>query len=840
MQRLGVRGRLFLAFMGISGFSVFAAAAATYAFLQVGEALDQIARKRVPAALAAQQLSRQAERVVSMAPAYLSVTTLTEHEQMSSRIAAETERLKDLLSDVKRTGVGAKYLNLIDPSVERLVSNLGSLSTVISSQLEASDHKAELLGQLSETHAAIQRLLSPGLRVLEADLSRIRSSIGDDDIASDEKSKMLVKTAQSIATVQPLQKAESEESKIHDTLVRASVSQLADLPILSFPLERSVGSLESLVPDMDQILRPRVSDQIKEIRSLIDGPNSILRARANELEIMNDARHLLEGNVEMSRQLTDVVDRWVAATNEDIEIANRDATSVRQWSIGILLAVVGLSLLSSILIVWLYVGRSIVSRITELSECMESVAGGDLRVQLPNRQSDDEIGRMTKALQIFRDTAVEIEENNLREIGKARQRLMDAIESISEGFCYFDANDKLVVANNQYRELMYPDDQDAVVEGMTFEQVLRNAVRKGYIKDAEENVEQWVAKRLAQHRNPGLPNIYQRSGGRWIMVGERKTADGGTVAIYSDITELKQRETELSEKSQSMERLSNQIAKYLSPQVYDSIFTGKREVKVISHRKKLSIFFSDIAGFTEMSEQLESEELTRLLNHYLTEMSRIALDYGATVDKYVGDAIVIFFGDPETRGAREDALSCVEMAIAMRQKMKELQGLWRDQGIAKPLECRIGINTGFCTVGNFGSEDRMDYTIIGSGVNLASRLESVATPGEILTSYETYALVKEKIHCEKVGEIRLKGISRPIETYRVVDSYRNLQIEKDAIHEKFPNFNLDIDIEELSPSDRDHAVAALRLALEKLGRAENIVTEGAGRIREKSRSKRTA
>ena len=157
MLLLGVRGRLFLAFLGISAFAVFAAAAAMYAFLQIGVALDQITQKRVPAALASQQLSRQAERVVAMAPAYLSVTTFTEHEKFSKRIAAEVERLKALLSEVKFSGVSAKYLNLIEPSVERLLTNLSSLGTVISQQLEAGDRKAQLLHQLSNTHIATQR-----------------------------------------------------------------------------------------------------------------------------------------------------------------------------------------------------------------------------------------------------------------------------------------------------------------------------------------------------------------------------------------------------------------------------------------------------------------------------------------------------------------------------------------------------------------------------------------------------------------------------------------------------------------------------------------------------------
>ena len=126
---------------------------------------------------------------------------------------------------------------------------------------------------------------------------------------------------------------------------------------------------------------------------------------------------------------------------------------------------------------------------------------------------------------------------------------------------------------------------------------------------------------------------------------------------------------------------------------------------------------------------MESEDLTQLLNHYLTEMSKIALDHGATIDKYVGDAILMFFGDPETRGVKEDALACVQMALTMQKRMSELAEIWRDIGIETPLRCRIGIHTDYCTVGNFGSEDRMDYTIIGGAVNLASRLEQEAPPG---------------------------------------------------------------------------------------------------------------
>src|SRR5262249_42182008 len=187
----------------------------------------------------------------------------------------------------------------------------------------------------------------------------------------------------------------------------------------------------------------------------------------------------------------------------------------------------------------------------------------------------------------------------------------------------------------------------------------------------------------------------------------------------------------------------------------------------------------------------------------------------ATIDKYVGDAIVIFFGDPETRGVKEDALACVEMAIAMRKRMLELQDVWRAAGIEKPLQSRIGINTGDCTVGNFGSEDRMDYTIIGGGVKLPARPLAARQPRVFLMCFETYANVRDRIHCEERGHISVKGIAYPVATYQVVDAYENLGTERLFIHEERPNLRLDLNLEAMSAGDRGHAANVLREALNR-------------------------
>ena len=405
------------------------------------------------------------------------------------------------------------------------------------------------------------------------------------------------------------------------------------------------------------------------------------------------------------------------------------------------------------------------------------------------------------------------------EATSARAQLTAAIETISEGFSLYDRDDHLVICNTRYQELLRPEVGGIIAPGTPFESILRDAVAEGLIADAEGRGDAWVAERLASHRNPGKSHVQHRKDGRWILINERMTEDGGTVAVYADITELKMREQELAEKSSALEQLSNQLAKYLSPQVYESIFRGKQEVKVASSRKKLTVFFSDIADFTETADRLESEELTQLLNHYLTEMSKIALTHGATIDKYVGDAILIFFGDPETRGVKEDALACVEMAIAMRAKMQELQNIWRDSGIEKPLRCRMGIHTDYCTVGNFGSEDRMDYTIIGGGVNTASRLESLATPGEILISYETFAQIRDRIACKEHGKIEVKGIAYPLTTYLVIGSYEALGKERRRYRKEYPKALLDLDLESMNAADRAEAAGSLREALRLLEEA---------------------
>ena len=267
---------------------------------------------------------------------------------------------------------------------------------------------------------------------------------------------------------------------------------------------------------------------------------------------------------------------------------------------------------------------------------------------------------------------------------------------------------------------------------------------------------------------------------------------------------------ERSTNARRLKDLSEQLSRYLAPQVYQSLFDGSRQAEIRTQRKKLTVFFSDIKNFTESTAQWQPEEVTLLLNSYVAEMSQIAAEYGATLDKFIGDAIVIFFGDPHTLGVREDAVQCVNMAIAMQVRMGELQTRWREMGINKAFEIRIGINSGFCDVGNFGSALRMEYTIIGREVNLAARLEQAAEPGEILMSSETYALVQRDIAADARPPVQAKGFAHPIPVYAVRPDAAALKGAAQVLRCEQAGVRVEIDMARLTNAQRMETAAQLR------------------------------
>jgi class 3 adenylate cyclase len=183
-----------------------------------------------------------------------------------------------------------------------------------------------------------------------------------------------------------------------------------------------------------------------------------------------------------------------------------------------------------------------------------------------------------------------------------------------------------------------------------------------------------------------------------------------------------------------------------------------------AQKKELTILFSDIVGFTKHTSTMEAGQVRRLLNEYFERMIEIVFEHQGTLDKFIGDGLMVFFGDPEPQS--DHAVRCVRAGIEMQKAARELGEVWAGRGEV-PLQIRVGINTGQVVVGNMGSSRRLSYTVLAEPVNVAQRLESSAPVGGILISARTYELAKDAIKAERRDPIRVKGIDHPIQVYEI-------------------------------------------------------------------------
>jgi len=247
---------------------------------------------------------------------------------------------------------------------------------------------------------------------------------------------------------------------------------------------------------------------------------------------------------------------------------------------------------------------------------------------------------------------------------------------------------------------------------------------------------------------------------------------------------------ELSEKNESLEDVvsertqslieANQrnltlhqdlLKRFLAPKVADQFCNALKKagsnenLSIQTKRKNMTIFFSDIRHFTQTTGQLEPEEVCSLINDYFTEMNIIVEEFGGTLDKFIGDAVMVFFNDPDKQD--NHPLRAINMAIAMQKRMQALKFKWLTYGLEDSLQLGMGIATGYVNVGSYGSEDRLSYTTFGSHVNLAARLVDMAKPNEIYISHRTWTQVNDVIDCTKLGSIDVKGFSLPVQHYSI-------------------------------------------------------------------------
>ena len=215
-------------------------------------------------------------------------------------------------------------------------------------------------------------------------------------------------------------------------------------------------------------------------------------------------------------------------------------------------------------------------------------------------------------------------------------------------------------------------------------------------------------------------------------------------------------------------RVSRAMVRYLAQEVLDRVLASGESLDISAKRAELSIVFVDIQGFSTISETVGVEYVHRFLNEFFLRMTRAIFDRHGTIDKFLGDGLLAFFGDPLPMDNHAEA--AVRASLDMQREMNKLNEEWAASGISEfkdGIKIRIGINTGVVIVGDLGSGRRVEYTVVGSAVNIASRLQSHAPPGGIMLTARTRAMIRDTISCEGPDTIHVKGIDRGIEVYRI-------------------------------------------------------------------------
>lgn len=404
--KLGVRARLLLAFFGITAFAVLAAAAGVYAFREVGGRLD-VVDTRLPPALSTLELSRSAERIIAAAPALLAATDRARRDNVKAELAVEVERLNARLADLRREAAELSPLSKIEPLVSSLTVNLAALEDLVARRLETSERIGSLRRGVFRTNEETQRLLAPWLQITRGEIAALVEARKADPVTASDQSRRL---ASLLELQRTLRTAQGRVSAIADMLAEASTTeQPRRLPILSFQLGLALRDLEETAAGLDPKLRELFLEQMEKLRDFADGPDAIAEVRKQELAMVGEGERLLTETGELSAQLTAALDRLGSAAKQDISEAIHDALSVQRSSTTALVVVVTLSLLTSILIVWLYVGRNIVRRLAGLSDDMLAIAGGNLHTPVAV-QGADEIAAMGRAVEIFRENTLERDE----------------------------------------------------------------------------------------------------------------------------------------------------------------------------------------------------------------------------------------------------------------------------------------------------------------------------------------------------------------------------------------------------------------------------------------------
>jgi signal transduction histidine kinase len=575
----GLRQRLLLSFIAISGFAVVAAVVGNYAFYATGEALHQVTEKSVPPAIATLEFAQRTERIVAAGPALLGVTSSKEFDAVSSVLEQELKEARRLLSELPGQGLTAEKLGEILNVFDRVSANLETLKSAVQTRIGAADRKAVLVRDTFDAYNKFRSIWTPKFDELKGHILALQRALDAAGSTPEDRLAAIDRLNAAFRDLAPLEQIQQEAANAFEALVRAAgAGTQLELETIRAQAERSVRRIDGLVSRLDPDVSLALIVPLSSLRTSAIGNSSIIAARDVELEAVEEGRRRTGLNSVISNQLSDAVESLVAASKRGIATATEQTQSVQKLGRVGLLAVVALSLISSVLIVWLYVGRNVVARLTQLSGAMLAIASGRRDIPVPALGSD-EVAAMGRAVEVFRRNAVELDQL-LAERADAATRLEKIVEertaelqrrgavlrvtfdNMQHGVLMFDREQKLAAWNRQVMQLL--DLPETLLAGEPrFTDFIRFLADRGEygLTDVEDEVQRLVATAAQHHAFERI-----RPNGTVLEIRHNPLPEGGIVIIYTDITAAKQRERELeaardaaAEASQTMEEAYREL-----------------------------------------------------------------------------------------------------------------------------------------------------------------------------------------------------------------------------------------------------------------------------------------
>jgi adenylate cyclase len=556
---LGLKGRLQLAFGAITLLVVIATGVGLYAFFQVGKSLQRITEEALPPALAASELSTKAEFIVGVGPALLASNNTDEINRLSASVSGELANATKVLDQLRRADLDKAVLDGIGEVLSNLNSNLALLQATTLEKVSAETKREALVEATFAAHREFDAIWEPLFADMRGKVLRLQRALVSPNESQQERRAELNNLDQAILALLPLEQIRRDFGTTFEIALRASTTNdPRELAEFRNQAQRSIRSIDGLVSDIDPDLSTELFRPIARLRANVRGETNIFGLRQIEIETTAKSKQLIAENIALSAHLHNSVEQLVTSSREDIDTAALVAKRAQQFNTNVLLAVSALAVISSFLIVWLYVGRNIVARLTQVSGAMFSIAAGRREFPVPAAGSD-EVAAMGRAVEVFRRNAIELDhllaeranaairleklvEERTSELRRRGAALRVTFDKMEHGVLMFDRELKLAAWNRQVMELL--ELPQALLESEPrYADYLHFLAERGEYGsgDAKAEVQRLTADIARDYRWERT-----RPDGTVLEIRHSGLPEGGCIIIYTDITERKRYEEALT------------------------------------------------------------------------------------------------------------------------------------------------------------------------------------------------------------------------------------------------------------------------------------------------------